>query len=92
MFDSYTKGMWLEFASDEDFAERDWTTLASRRNTSGGLAKIWSDLAKRKTMQATVRWMKARKGRASRIPADQIRNAAPARYPRRNDGMCPLQR
>ena len=71
MFESYTRGMWLEFVADEDFAqsflsrspgdaERDWTTLASRRS-SPGLPKMWSDLGKRKIMEATLRWMKARK-------------------------------
>ena len=71
MFESYTRGMWLECVADEDFAEnflsrspgdaeRDWTTLASRRN-SPGLAKMWSDLNKRKIMKDTVRWMKGKK-------------------------------
>ena len=71
MFESYTRGMWLEFVADEDFAEsflsrspgdvkRDWTTLASKRN-SPGLTKMWSDLSKRKIMEDTVRWMKGKK-------------------------------
>ena len=102
MFNGYTRGMCLEFVADEDCAEtfparspgdaeRDWTTLADRRSAPG-LTTTWSDLGKRKVMQATVRWMKSRKGSASRIPADRLRDAAPAQYPRRNDGICPLPR
>ena len=71
MFESYTRGMWLEFVADEDFAEsflsrsrvdaeREWTTLASKRN-SPGLAKMWNDLNKRKIMEDTVSWMKGKK-------------------------------
>ena len=57
--------------ADEDFAEsflsrsrvdaeREWTTLASKRN-SPGLAKMWNDLNKRKIMEDTVSWMKGKK-------------------------------
>ena len=71
MFESYTRGMWLEFVADEEFAEsflcrspndaeRDWTTLASKRN-SPGLAKMWSDLNKHRITEDTVCWMKGKK-------------------------------
>lgn len=71
MFESYTRGMWLEFVADEGFAEsflsrspgdakRDWKTLAGKQN-SPSLTKMWGDLDKRKVMQDTVLWMKGKK-------------------------------
>ena len=71
MFESYTRGIWLEFVADEGFAksflsrspgdaEREWTSLASKKN-SPGLVRMWNDLNKHKIMEDTVSWMKGKK-------------------------------
>lgn len=71
MFESYTRGMWLEHVADECFAEqflarspgdkdRDWTTLASKRNAPS-LDRMWNALDKQGILKDTVTWMRARK-------------------------------
>ena len=71
MFESYTRGMWLEFVADETFAEqflsrspgdkeRDWATLASKRNAPS-LDKMWNALDKNRVSKETVTWMRTRK-------------------------------
>ena len=71
MFESYTRGMWLEFVADEEFAkenlsrssgdvEREWMTLASKRK-SPSLDKMWNNLHKKDVLRETVSWMRSKK-------------------------------
>ena len=71
MFESYTRGIWLEFVAKEEYAEnflfrssgdeaRAWKTLLSKRK-SPSLDRMWNDLNKQNIMRTTVSWMRGKK-------------------------------
>ena len=71
MFETYTRGIWLEHLADdkhamefmkrkEDDRKREWNTLGSVRMTPK-LEIMWNELEKGDLLKDTVAWMKGKK-------------------------------
>ena len=71
MFETYTRGIWLEHVADDKHAmeflkrkdqdrDREWKTLGSVRMTPK-LEKMWNEMEKKDLLKDTVAWMKSKK-------------------------------